>query len=225
MNETVLIVEDETRMRDLLKAYFSKEGYKAIAAENGIEGVRVFNANKPDIIILDIMMPLMDGFDFCKYVRKSSNVPIVILTAKSEEEDKLLGYELGADDYVTKPFSPKILVAKVKVLLKRYNNDDNLTKDAIEIEGLFIDELRHEVKVGEKEVYLSPKEYELLLYFVRNKGISLSRDKILDGVWGIDYYGELRTVDTHVKRLREKLLDKAYLITTVRGSGYKLGVK
>lgn len=225
MNETILIVEDEERMKNLIAAYLSKEGYKILSASNGVEAINVFSIQNVNLIILDIMMPIMDGFDVCKYLRTRSNVPIIILTAKSEEEDKLLGYELGADDYVTKPFSPKILVAKVKVLLKRYYPEDLSVNKVTDIEGLTIDELRHEVKADGKEIYLSPKEYELLLFLVRNKGILLTRDKILDGVWGMDYYGELRTVDTHIKRLREKLLDKAYLITTVRGSGYKLEVK
>lgn len=225
MNETILIVEDEERMKNLIAAYLKKEGYNTLSASNGVEAIKVFNAQNVNLIILDIMMPIMDGLDACKYLRTRSNVPIIMVTAKSEEEDKLMGYELGADDYVTKPFSPKILVAKVKVLLKRYYPEDTSAKKTINIDGLIIDELRHEVNIDSKEIYLSPKEYELLLFFVRNKGILLTRDKILDGVWGIDYYGELRTVDTHVKRLREKLLDKAYLITTIRGSGYKLEVK
>jgi two-component system response regulator ResD len=225
MKETILIVEDEERMKHLIEAYLMKDGYETILSSNGVEAVRIFNGRKIDLVILDIMMPIMDGFDLCRYLRKSSDVPVIMLTAKSEEEDKLLGYELGADDYITKPFSPKVLVAKVKVLLKRYYPEEQSNKNGINLDGLIINELSHEVLIDDNEIYLSPKEYDLLLYFVKNKGIVLSRDKILDGVWGMDYYGELRTVDTHVKRLREKLLDKAYLITTVRGSGYKLGVK
>lgn len=225
MIETILIVEDEERMRKLIEAYLKKEGYNTLSVSNGMEAVTAFNNSGANLIILDIMMPFMDGFDVCKYLRKSSNVPIVMLTAKAEEEDKLLGYELGADDYVTKPFSPKILVAKVKALLKRYYPEENVSDKNINLDGLIIDELRHEVSIDGKEIYLSPKEYELLLFFVKNKGILLSRNKLLDGIWGVDYYGDLRTVDTHIKRLREKLLDKAYLITTVRGSGYKLEVK
>ncbi|AGK97997.1 response regulator transcription factor [Clostridium pasteurianum] len=225
MKENILIVEDEERMRKLIDAYLKKEGYKTLEAKDGVEAVRVFDSNKVTLIILDIMMPLMDGFNVCKYIRKNSNVPIIILTAKSEEEDKLLGYELGADDYVTKPFSPKILVAKAKALLKRYYPEDNSNISNMNLDGVTINELSHEVTIDDKEIYLSPKEYDLLLYFIKNKGIVLSRNKILDIVWGIDYYGDLRTVDTHIKRLREKLMDKAYLIATVRGSGYKLEVK
>lgn len=225
MKENILIVEDEERMRKLIDAYLKKEGYKTLEAKDGVEAVRIFDSNEITLIILDIMMPLMDGFNVCKYIRKNSNVPIIILTAKSEEEDKLLGYELGADDYVTKPFSPKILVAKAKALLKRYYPDNDYNISNMNLDGVIINELSHEVTIDNKEIYLSPKEYDLLLYFVKNKGIVLSRNKILDVVWGIDYYGDLRTVDTHIKRLREKLMDKAYLIATVRGSGYKLEVK
>lgn len=225
MEESILIVEDEERMRKLIDAYLKKEGYKTLQAKDGVEAVRNFDSNKVTLIILDIMMPLMDGFSVCKYIRKNSNVPIIILTAKSEEDDKLLGYELGADDYVTKPFSPKVLVAKVKALLKRYYPDDDSNETNIKFDGVIINELSHEVTIDNNEIYLSPKEYDLLLYFVKNKGIVLSRNKILDVVWGMDYYGDLRTVDTHIKRLREKLMDKAYLIATVRGSGYKLEVK
>lgn len=225
MEESILIVEDEERMRKLIDAYLKKEGYKTLQAKDGVEAVRVFDSNKVTLIILDIMMPLMDGFNVCKYIRKNSNVPIIILTAKAEEEDKLLGYELGADDYITKPFSPKILVAKVKALLKRYYPDDNFDDTIMNFDGVAINELSHEVTIDNNEIYLSPKEYDLLLYFIKNKGIVLSRNKILDGVWGMDYYGDLRTVDTHIKRLREKLRDKAYLIGTIRGSGYKLEVK
>lgn len=225
MKENILIVEDEERMRKLIDAYLKKEGYKTLEAKDGVEAVRIFDSNEITLIILDIMMPLMDGFNVCKYIRKNSNVPIIILTAKSEEEDKLLGYELGADDYITKPFSPKILVAKAKALLKRYYPDNDYNISNMNIDGVIINELSHEVTIDNKEIYLSPKEYDLLLYFVKNKGIVLSRNKILDVVWGMDYYGDLRTVDTHIKRLREKLMDKAYLIATVRGSGYKLEVK
>ncbi|MFT8315847.1 MAG: response regulator transcription factor [Clostridium sp.] len=225
MKESILIVEDEERMRKLIDAYLKKEGYKTLEAKDGVEAVRVFDSNEVTLIILDIMMPLMDGFNVCKYIRKNSNVPIIILTARSEEEDKLLGYELGADDYVTKPFSPKILVAKAKALLKRYYPDNDHNNSNMSLDGVIINELSHEVTIDNKEIYLSPKEYDLLLYFIKNKGIVLSRNKILDVVWGVDYYGDLRTVDTHIKRLREKLMDKAYLIATVRGSGYKLEVK
>ena len=169
------------------------------------------------------MMPKVDGFTFLEKIRKVSSVPVILLTAKAEEEDKLQGYEFGADDYMTKPFSPKVLVAKAKALLKRTRTDiDSSSQD---FNGLTINKLSHEVKVDNEEISLSPKEYELLLYLISNEGIALSRDTILDNVWGIDYYGDIRTVDTNIKRLREKLLDKSKYIVTVRGSGYKFEVK
>lgn len=225
MSETILIVEDEERMNSLLYAYFKKENYTVLSAENGIEALELFKSTTIDLIILDIMMPLMDGWTVCREVRKNSNVPIVILTAKSEEEDKLLGYELGADDYITKPFSPKVLVAKSKALLKRTSQSSGNISDCTNYDGLTINEVSHEVNLDGKEIYLSPTEFDLLVYFSKNKGIALSRDTILDAVWGADYYGDLRTVDTHIKRLREKLQDRAYLISTIRGSGYKFEVK
>jgi two-component system, OmpR family, response regulator ResD len=225
MNKTLLLVEDETRMRILISDYLKREGYSLLEASNGVEALKIFNSNTTDLVILDIMMPYLDGWDVCKAIRKTSDVPIILLTAKSEEEDKLLGYELGADDYITKPFSPKVLVAKVKVLLKRMEQKQNVKSDVISFDGLIIDELSHEVRVDDETVMLTPKEYDLLLFLVKNKGIALSRDKILDSVWGIDYYGDARTVDTNIKRLREKLGSKAEMIATVRGSGYKFEVK
>ncbi|URZ17016.1 response regulator [Clostridium felsineum] len=223
MSESILIVEDEDRMRELIKAYLVRENYNVLEAADGRMALDIFNKNAVSLVILDIMLPLLDGWSVCTHIREKSEVPIIMLTAKSEEDDKLLGYELGADDYITKPFSPKILTAKVKVLLKRIQaNEKPKVQD---FDGLKIDTLSHEVTIEGKEIYLSPKEYDLLIYFSRNKGITLTRDKILDNVWGDDYYGDLRTVDTHVKRLREKLQDKAYLIATVRGCGYKFEVK
>ena len=229
MNKTILIVEDEERMRKLLRDYFKSSGFSTLEAANGVEALKVFKENKIDLLILDIMMPYMDGFTVCNKVRKTSETPIIILTAKGEEEDKLLGYELGADDYVTKPFSPKILVAKAKALLKRSssveidNSQNNL--NIMSFNGLKINEASHVVTINGEEILLSPKEYDLLLYFAKNVDIALSRDTILDKVWGFDYFGGLRTVDTHVKRLREKLKDKADYIVTVRGSGYKFEVR
>lgn len=225
MYETVLIVDDEERIRKLIAAYLKKEEYTVIEASDGIEALKLFNQNKIDIIVLDVMMPAMDGWTVCRKIRKTSNVPIIMLTAKSEEDDEILGFELGADNYVTKPFSPRVLTAKIKSLLKKA---DLLIKNDSEennYDGLKIDELSHNVTLDGKDVYLSPKEFELLLYFTLNKGIVVSREKLLDNVWGMDYYGDLRTVDTHVKRLREKLGDRAYLIGTVRGSGYKFDAK
>ncbi|MFL0250784.1 response regulator transcription factor [Clostridium neuense] len=221
--EKILVVEDEDRMRKLISTYLKRETYEVLEAADGIEAIDIFNSEEISLAILDIMIPLVDGWRVCRTIREKSSIPVIILTAKSEEEDKLLGYELGADDYVTKPFSPKVLVAKVKVLLKRVNAKELGSEN--DFDGLTINEASHEVMLQGNQIYLSPKEYELLIYFSKNAGIVLSRDKILDNVWGKDYYGDLRTVDTHVKRLREKLQDKAYLVNTVRGSGYKFEVK
>lgn len=229
LDKKILLVEDEIRMRFLLSDYFRKEGFKYIEATNGIEALQMFELNKVDLVVLDIMLPRLDGFEVCKEIRKKSNVPIILLTAKSEEDDKLLGYEIGADDYVTKPFSPKVLMAKIKTLFKRLetldgnNISSNITLQ--EFNGLIIDELSHDVKVNNESINLTPKEFDLLLYIIKNKNIALSREQILDNVWGFDYFGDTRTVDTNIKRLREKLKDKSSLITTVRGSGYKFEVK
>ena len=224
MNKTILIIEDEIRIRFLLKDYLLSEGFSVIEACDGEEGLKVFKNNNVDLILLDIMMPKIDGLTVLENIRTVSDIPIILLTAKSQEEDKLYGYDIGADDYITKPFSPKILVAKVKALLKRtadLNEDKSSTKN---YNGLTINKLSHEIKVNNVQLALSPKEYELLVYLSDNIGIALTRDTILDNVWGIDYYGDLRTVDTNIKRLREKLGEKANYIITVRGSGYKFDV-
>lgn len=223
MKKTILIVEDEIRIRFLVRDYFLKEGFNVLEADNGATALELFKANNIDLIILDIMMPIMDGLTVLEKLREVSTVPVILLTAKSEEEDKLQGYETGADDYMTKPFSPKVLVAKTKALLKRSRQDvDSSTQD---YNGLIINKLSHEVKIDDSILQLSPKEYELLIYLTTNEGIALSRDNILDNVWGLDYYGDIRTVDTNVKRLREKLGDKSSYIVTVRGSGYKFEVR
>lgn len=223
MKKTILIVEDEIRIRFLLRDYFQKEDFIIYEAENGEEALEIFKNKKIDLIVLDIMMPIMDGLTVLERIREVSTVPIVLLTAKGQEEDKLQGYEIGADDYMTKPFSPKVLVAKVKALLKRTRDEvDSSTQD---YNGLIINQLSREVKLNDEIISLSPKEYELLIYLTTNEGIALTRDNILDNVWGLDYYGDIRTVDTNVKRLREKLGDKSNYIVTVRGSGYKFEVK
>lgn len=224
MNKTILIIEDEIRIRFLLKDYLLSEGFSVIEACDGEEGLMAFKNNNVDLILLDIMMPKIDGLTVLENIRTVSDIPIILLTAKSQEEDKLYGYDIGADDYITKPFSPKILVAKVKALLKRtadLNEDKSSTKN---YNGLTINKLAHEIKVDNVQLSLSPKEYELLVYLSDNIGIALTRDTILDNIWGIDYYGDLRTVDTNIKRLREKLGEKANYIVTVRGSGYKFDV-
>ncbi|WP_446899115.1 response regulator transcription factor [Clostridium sp. LBM24168] len=225
MNRTILMVDDEDRMRVLMDAYLKKEGFKVILAQNGQEALEKFKKSKVDLVVLDIMMPLMDGWTVCRKLRETSNVPIIMLTARSEDEDQLLGFQLGTDSYVTKPVSPNILVAKIKALLKRAYSTVDQEKNDDSFDGLSINEEAHEVKIDGKDIYLSPKEFELLCYIIKNRDIVLTREKILDSVWGMDYYGDLRTVDTHVKRLREKLGDRAYLINTVRGVGYKFGAK
>jgi DNA-binding response OmpR family regulator len=223
MQKAILIVEDELRIRFLLRDYFLKEDFIIYEAENGVEALNLFKEKKIDLIILDIMMPIMDGLTVLEKIREVSTLPIILLTAKSEEEDKLQGYDYGADDYMTKPFSPKVLVAKVKALLKRTREDvDSSSQD---YNGLTINKLSREVKLYDETLALSPKEYELLVYLITNESIALTRDNILDHVWGLDYYGDIRTVDTNVKRLREKLCDKSTYIVTVRGSGYKFEVK
>ena len=222
MSKTILIIEDELRIRFLLRDYFAKEGFNIIEAEDGDLGLKAFQENNVDLILLDIMMPKIDGITVLETIRKVSTVPIILLTARSEEDDKLFGFEVGADDYITKPFSPKVLIAKVKALLKRTSDDTISIKN--DFNGLIINKLSHEVKVNDEIINLSPKEFELLAYLSDNKGIALSRDNILDKVWGIDYYGDIRTVDTTIKRLREKLKYKASYIVTVRGSGYRFEV-
>ncbi|MEQ8153848.1 MAG: response regulator transcription factor [Clostridiaceae bacterium] len=221
--KNILIIEDESRIRSLLKDYLILEQFNIIEASNGIDGLSVFNKNKIDLAILDIMMPGLNGLEVTKEIRKVSSIPIILLTAKSQEEDKLSGYNLGADDYVTKPFSPKVLVAKIKALLKRTSS--NSTNNEINFPSLKINKESMEVSVDNNFVSLTPKEYDLLIYLAENQNIVLSRDTILDGVWGYDYYGDNRVVDTTVKRLREKLGNTAEYIVTVRGSGYKFEVK
>ena len=224
MNKTILIIEDELKIRFLLRDYLKSEGFNVLEASDGDEGIFVFKNNKIDLILLDIMMPKIDGITVLEKIRTVSDLPIILLTAKGQEEDKLFGYEMGADDYVTKPFSPKILIAKIKALLKRTTNNDLDFSPNQNFNGLTINKLAHEVKINDEPLMLSPKEFELLVYLSDNIGIALSRDIILDNVWGIDYYGDLRTVDTNIKRLREKLASKSNYIITVRGSGYKFEI-
>lgn len=224
-------------MRQLIVDYLHGENITVIEAANGEEALLRFAAEPVALVILDIMMPKLDGYSVCRSIRERSDVMIIMLTARSAEDDKLLGYDLGADDYMTKPFSPKELTAKVKALLKRVEllaaaasastskAGDGSDASLITLDGLTIKEASHEVKVDGEELTLSPKEYDLLLYMYRNRNIVLTRDMLLNHVWGFDYFGDARTVDTHIKRLRQKLGSKAELICTVRGNGYQLKVK
>lgn len=219
MKNKILVVDDEMRMRKIVKDFLQRENYMVIEAENGEKAVDIFFSEKDiALIILDVMMPQMDGWEVCKEIRKLSDVPIVMLTAKSEESDELLGFDLGVDEYITKPFSPKVLVARVNAILRRTIGD---VSDCLEYEGIYMDKLAHMVKVDGEVVDLSYKEFELLEYFMGNIGVALSRDKILDNVWNYDYFGDARTIDTHVKKLRSKLGSKGELIKTIWGMGYK----
>ena len=219
----ILIADDELRMRKLLSDFLKKEGFHVLEAENGKEALDIFNSEHSiDLIILDVMMPELDGWSVCRQIRKSSRVPIIMLTARSEESDELFGFDLGADEYITKPFSPMILVARVQALLRRVGNAEYSTKS---FDGLEISEIGRDVYIDGRELDLSPKEFELLVFLADNKGIALSREQILNSVWDYDYFGDARTVDTHIKKLRLKLGDKGDFIQTVRGLGYKFEVK
>lgn len=218
----VLVADDESRMRKLVRDFLVKSGFTVIEAENGEQAVDLFFADKDiSLVVLDVMMPKLDGWHVCREIRAKSNVPIIMLTAKSDERDELLGFELGVDEYITKPFSPKILVARIDAILRRSNM---LSDDIIEVGGIRIDKSAHQVSVDGRDIDLSVKEFELLSYFVTNKGIALSRDKILNNVWNYDYFGDARTIDTHVKKLRSKMGDKGDLIKTIWGMGYKFEV-
>ena len=219
----ILVVDDESRMRKLVKDFLEREGYEVLEAGDGMEAMDVFYENQDiALMILDVMMPKMDGWQVCREIRQESKLPIIMLTARADERDELQGFELGVDEYISKPFSPKILVARVSAILRRTNA---LTNDeVVDAGGILIDKAAHTVKIGEKEIDLSFKEFELLSYFVENQGIALSREKILNHVWNYDYFGDARTIDTHVKKLRSKLGDKGELIKTIWGMGYKLEV-
>ncbi len=214
----VLVVDDEKLIRDVIKEYLLLENIKVDEAENGLQAVDKVKHNDYDIIIMDIMMPKMDGYTACREIKKIKDIPFIMLSARGEEYDKLIGFDLGIDDYVTKPFSPKELVARIKVITKRKDVANNI----FEIEGVRLDDVAHDVYVDGKKIYLTPKEYELLKYFFDNKNIALSRENLLNHVWGFDFYGDDRTVDTHVKTLRKHLGKYKNLIVTVRGMGYKL---
>jgi DNA-binding response OmpR family regulator len=218
----VLVVDDESRMRKLVKDFLSKRDYEVIEAENGEQAVDIFFQNKEiGLIILDVMMPKMDGWQVCREIRQYSKVPIIMLTAKSDEKDELLGFELGVDEYISKPFSPKILVARVEAILRRVNAFE---EDVLDVGGIILDKAAHEVKINNTSIDLSIKEFELLSYFVANQGVALSRERILNNVWNYDYFGDARTIDTHVKKLRSKMGDKGDYIKTIWGMGYKFEV-
>ena len=215
----ILVVDDEARMRILVRDFLVKKGFEVMEAADGEEAVDTFYEHKDiSLLILDVMMPKMDGWQVVREIRQYSKVPIIMLTAKSEEQDELQGFELGVDEYISKPFSPKILVARVEAILRRANVLEDEVK---EVAGIVIDQAAHEVKIDGKVIDLSFKEFELLSYFVSNQGIALSRERILNNVWNYDYFGDARTIDTHVKKLRSKLGEKGACIKTIWGMGYK----
>ena len=224
INDCILIVDDEERMRKLIKDFLASKGYTSLEAEDGEKALQVFqeNKNKISLILLDVMMPKLDGWSVLRQIRQTSKVPIIMLTARGEEQDELFGFELGVDEYISKPFSPKILVARVEAILKRTSPK---MKDVKDYGGIEIDKEGRTVKVDGKSIELSLREYELLTYLVENKDIALSRDKILNNVWNYDYYGDSRTIDSHIKKIRHKLGKKGKYIKTIRGIGYKFEVK
>lgn len=219
----VLVVDDESRMRKLVKDFLSKKNFEVMEAENGEQAVDLFFKTKDiSLIILDVMMPKMDGWQVCREIRQYSKVPIIMLTAKSDEKDELLGFELGVDEYISKPFSPKILVARVEAILRRVNPNE---EEIVDVGGIVLDKTAHQVKIDGVNIDLSFKEFELLSYFVTNQGVALSRERILNNVWNYDYFGDARTIDTHVKKLRSKMGPKGDYIKTIWGMGYKFEVE
>lgn len=215
----ILLVDDEPRLRKMVKDFLKRADYDVVEAENGKQAVEIFFSDtRIDLIILDVMMPEMNGWEVCRTIRKESTVPIIMLTAKGGESDELQGFDLGADEYISKPFSNKILVARVGAILRRSGEADS---EELGAGGIRIDKIAHQVFVDNSEIELSFKEFELLCYFIENKGVALSRERILNNVWNYDYYGDARTIDTHVKKLRSKLGEKGDYIVTIRGMGYK----
>ena len=224
MNKCILLVDDESRMRKLIKDFLAVKGFSMLEAEDGEKALQVYeeNSQKIDLILLDVMMPKLDGWSVLRQIRQTSKVPIIMLTARGEEQDELFGFELGVDEYISKPFSPKILVARVEAILKRTQGD---TKEVKDYGGIEIDKEGRTVTVDGKVLELSLREYELLVYLVENENIALSRDKILNNVWNYDYYGDSRTIDSHIKKIRHKLGKRGKYIKTMRGVGYKFEVK
>ena len=225
-NNTILVVDDEQRMRTLIKDFLEQKGYRILQAKDGEEALEIFDIEKDSVslIILDVMMPKLDGWSVLRQIRQTSEIPIIMLTARGEEQDELFGFELGVDEYISKPFSPKILVARVEAILKRGKDLEN-SKDNNIKSGIEIDDKARTVTVDGKNVDMSLREYELLKYLLDNIGIALSRDKILNNVWNYDYYGDSRTIDSHIKKIRHKLGKKGKYIKTVRGIGYKFETK
>lgn len=223
-NITILVVDDEERMRKLIKDFLNVKGYKILEAEDGEKALEVFELNKEkiDLVILDVMMPKVDGWTVLRKIRQESKIPVIMLTARGEEQDELFGFELGVDEYVSKPFSPKILVARIEAILKRIKGD---SKQVRNYDGIEIDENGRTVTVDGKPIELSLREYELLKYLLDNEKVALSREKILNNVWNYDYYGDSRTIDSHIKKIRHKLGKKGKYIETIRGVGYKFEVK
>lgn len=221
MSKTVLIIEDELRLREIVKEYFEQENFHVIEAADGVEGLDLFEQNDVHLVILDLMIPKIDGWDVCKKIRETSNTPIIMVTARSDEEDQLIGFDIGADEYVTKPFSPKILVAKAKSLLKRVGEMTITEMDDKTNSGITINPQTRIATIDGEQIILTHKEFELLHYLIENKDIVLTREQLLNQIWGYDYEGDDRTVDTHIKKLRQKLRDKASNIVTVIRVGYK----
>lgn len=221
-NKTVLIADDEQRIRKLISDFLQREGYTVLEADNGQSALALFAAERIELVILDVMMPEPDGLTLCREIRKKSSVPIIMLTARGEELDQLFAFELGADEYVTKPFSPKVLTARVNALFRRLESEKTVARNS---NGLSIDSDSRLVSLDATPLELSPKEYDLLAFLFENRGKALSRQQILNQVWNFDYYGDLRTVDTHINRLRSKLGDSASLVQTIRGYGYRFEVE
>ena len=221
-NEKILVVDDDTNICELLRLYLEKEGYVVKIVNDGVSAINAFKQENPDLTLLDIMIPKLDGWQVCREIRQYSKVPIIMLTAKSDEKDELQGFDLGVDEYITKPFSPKILVARVEAILRRSNV--LAADDTMKAGGIELNKAAHEVLIDGKSVELSYKEFELLAYFMSNQGVALSRERILNNVWNYDYFGDARTIDTHVKKLRSKLGAKGEYIKTIWGMGYKFEV-
>lgn len=217
----LLIVDDEANIRLVVKEYAEFEGYSTDEAENGMQAIEMVKNNNYDLIIMDVMMPKLDGYSACKEIKKIKNIPVIMLSARGEEYDKLFGFEIGIEDYVVKPFSPKELMARIKVVLKRNSKEAPTESDRYKFEGLEIDMAGREVYVNEKKASMTPKEYDLLFFLVKNKNLAMSRDKLLESVWGYDFFGDDRTVDTHIKMLRNSLGEYRKFIVTLRGMGYK----